>query len=245
MKPLLISIAAAALLAACSPNQPPTSEAPPAAPLAATEAAPQAAAPAAASQAAPAAAKPPEPVQPPAPVEPPEPRFREVVIAAGTPLSVTVLSTLASNTSAVEDTVRGALAEPVVVGGRTVLPKGAELVGSVIDAKESGRVKGRAAIAFRFTQVSAHGDTYPIQTAQVTLEAAQQKSDDVKKGALGGGLGAVVGGIAGGGTGAAIGAVAGTAGTVLATKGREVSVAPGTVVTVLMQEAATVRVPAR
>jgi hypothetical protein len=156
---------------------------------------------------------------------------------------VTVLSTLASNTSKVEDLVRGALANPVVVSGRTALPKGTELRGSVIDVKESGRVKCKASLAFRFDRVVVGDETQRIQTARVTLGADDKKSDDVKKGGVGAGLGAVVGGIAGGGKGAAIGAVAGGAGTVMATKGREVEVAPGAVVTVLVQEALTVRVP--
>ena len=43
----------------------------------------------------------------------------------------------------------------------------------------------------------------------------------------------------------AIGAVTGGAGTVLATKGREVEVAAGTVVNVLLQESMTVRVPVK
>jgi hypothetical protein len=68
-------------------------------------------------------------------------------------------------------------------------------------------------------------------------------SSSRKKGGSGAGLGAVVGGIAGGGKGAAIGAVAGGAGTVLATKGCEVEIAPGTVVTAVLQSALTVRVP--
>jgi hypothetical protein len=44
-----------------------------------------------------------------------------------------------------------------------------------------------------------------------------------------------MGGIAGGGSGGAIGAVVGGAGTVLATKGDEVQVPPGTLVPVLVQ----------
>ena len=49
----------------------------------------------------------------------------------------------------------------------------------------------------------------------------------------------------GGGKGAAIGAVAGGAGAVLGTKGKEVQVEPGTVVSVLLQEPVTVQVPIR
>jgi hypothetical protein len=131
----------------------------------------------------------------------------------------------------------------VVVSGRTALPKGTEISGTVTDVKQSGRVKGKASIAFRFERLLFDGENHRVQTARVTLEAQQKKSDDVKKGGIGAGLGAVVGGIAGGGKGAAIGAVAGGTGTVLATKGREVEIAPGTVVTAILQNALTVRVP--
>jgi hypothetical protein len=179
----------------------------------------------------------------PKPAAPPAPQFRDVTIPAGTKLNVTVLSTLASNTSKIEDPVRGSLAEAVVVSGQTVLPKGAELSGSVTDVKQSGRVKGKAALAFHFDSLSARKETHRIQTAPVTIEAEGSTKKDVKKGGIGAGVGAIVGGIAGGGSGAAIGAVVGGAGTVLATKGDEVQVASGTLVPVLVQEGLTVRVP--
>ena len=185
------------------------------------------------------------PPAPPKPVAPPVPVFRDITIPAGTSLSVTVLSNLASTTSKVEDPVRGALAKPVVVSGTTAMPESAEIIGTITDVKKSGRVKGRASLAFRFDRVVVRGEQHQIQTARVILEAQDKKSDDLKKGGIGAGLGAVVGGIAGGGTGAAIGAVAGGAGTVLATKGREVEVPAGTLVNVLLQESMTVRVPVK
>jgi hypothetical protein len=221
-------------------SEPPASAPPASAPPAS---APPASAP---SASAPPASAPPERAEaPPAPkpTAPPAPQFRDVTIPAGTKLSVTVLSTLASNTSKVEDPVRGSLAEAVVVSGQTVLPKGAELSGSVTDVKQSGRVKGKAALAFHFDRLSARKETHRIQTAPVTIEAEGSTKKDVKKGGIGAGVGAIVGGIAGGGSGAAIGAVVGGAGTVLATKGDEVQVASGTLVPVLVQEGLTVRVP--
>jgi len=215
--------------AADTPSSPPAS-----APAAQTPA--PTAKPAAAATAAAAAPKP-EP--------PPEPKFREVTIPAGTALSVSVLSTLGSKTSQIEDPVRGALAEPVIVSGRTALPKGTEITGTVTDAKESARVKGKAMLAFRFDRLLFDGESHRIQTARVTVEAQQNKGDDVKKGGAGAGLGAIVGGIAGGGKGAAIGAVAGGTGAVLATKGKEVEIPPGTVVSALLQSALTIRVPVK
>jgi hypothetical protein len=141
--------------------------------------------------------------------------------------------------------VKGSLAKAVIVDGEDAVPKGAQLTGSVLEAAESGRVKGKALIAFRFDRVVINGETHRIQTARIAREAAQDKGDDVKKGGIGAGLGAVVGGVVGGGKGAAIGAVAGGAGTVLATKGKEVEVTPGTVVTALLQEPITVTVPVK
>jgi len=179
------------------------------------------------------------------PSPPPAPTYREVTIPAGTSLSVTVLNHLASNTSKVEDAVKGSIAKSVSADGMTVLPVGTQILGSVTEAAESGRVKGRASIAFRFDRVIVDGETLRIHTASVQREAAKDTKSDVKKGGIGAGVGAIVGGVIGGGKGAAIGAVAGGAGTVLATKGEEVDVPSGTVVSVLVQDPIMVRVLVR
>jgi hypothetical protein len=178
-------------------------------------------------------APPPAPAPPP---EPPKPTFREVTIPTGTSLSVTLATPLASDSSKPEDRVKGALAKSIVVSGKTVVPKGADLSGSVIDVKESGRVKGKASIVFQFDRLTVDGESHQISASRITQEAAANRKQDAKKGVLGGGLGAVVGGIAGGGKGAAIGAVAGSAGTIAATKGDEVNLEAGAVVTTVLQE---------
>jgi len=135
---------------------------------------------------------------------------------------------IASNKSKVEDEVRGKLAEAIVVEGTTVVPAGAEVIGAIVEAKESGRVKGRASVAVRFDRLTVRGESHKIQTALIATEAGSSTKSDVKKGAVGAGAGAIVGGLAGGGSGAAIGAGIGGAATVLATKGKEVELAAGT-----------------
>lgn len=256
MKSLLAVTLAAALAVACSqteqrqadsaqpaaqPASAPSAEAAGQPAASSAPAAPGTTAASASSAAAPAAAAAPAPK----PAPPPPPAFREVTIPAGTSLSVSVLSNLASNTSKVEDVVKAALAKPLVIDGVTAVPQGAEIRGVVSDAKQSGRVKGKASIGLAFDRIVVRGETHQIETAPVVLEAQDKKSDDVKKGGIGAGLGAVVGGIAGGGTGAAIGAVAGGAGAVLGTKGREIEVPAGTVVDVLMQSPLTLRIPVK
>jgi hypothetical protein len=179
---------------------------------------------------------------PPEPAPPPAPAFREVTIPAGTSLSVTLLSTLASNVSKVEDPIKGSIAKAVTISGATALPVGTQMLGSVTEAAESGRVKGKASVAFRFDRLVVAGETIRVQTATVRREAAADTKSDVKKGGLGAGAGAIVGGVLGGGKGAAIGAVAGGAGTVMATKGKEVEIPSGTAISVLVQDPITVRV---
>src|SRR5262245_53702799 len=73
------------------------------------------------------AAKPADPKPPaPAPAEA-KPQFRDVTIPAGTTLHVKLADTVASNTSKVEDAVRGELTQAVDVDGQTAVPAGARV----------------------------------------------------------------------------------------------------------------------
>jgi len=171
------------------------------------------------------------------------PRFHEVTVPAGTVLTVKLSTSIASDTSKVEDAVRGSLTKPLVASGTTAVPAGAEIIGSVLDAKQSGRVKGRASIAFRFSRLIVGTEVHQIHTARIAREAAPDRKGDVTKGAIGGGVGAVVGGIIGGGKGAAIGAGVGGTGAILATRGKEVRLPAGTVVSTHFEQTLVVLLP--
>jgi hypothetical protein len=174
------------------------------------------------------------------------PRARQIDVPAGTVLALKLTTPLASNSSRVEDTVRATLAKPIVVDGATVVPAGAEVVGSVVEAVEAGRVKGRASLAIRFTRLEAWDTSYDMRTARIAREAEGTRDEDAKKIGIGAGAGAVVGAVAGGRKGAliggAIGAGAGT-GAALATRGEEVVLAAGTALTTSLQEALPIVVP--
>src|SRR5262249_16055089 len=88
--------------------------------------------------------------------------FHEVTIPGGTKLTAKLSTAVASDTSKIEDVVRGTLTTPLAVSGTTVVPTGAEIVGSVLEAKGSGRVKGRAVIAFRFSRLIVGTETHQI-----------------------------------------------------------------------------------
>jgi hypothetical protein len=180
------------------------------------------------------------------PDAPPKPTFREVVVPAGTTLKVRLTTGVASDTSAVEDAVRGTLESAVKVDGDTAIPADAELTGTVTSAQRSGKVSGLASLAFRFDRLSAWDERYDVESARISREARSTKKRDATKVGIGAGAGALVGAIAGGGKGAAIGSAIGAgagAGVVMATRGEEVRLPAGTVVTTKLDAPLTVRVP--
>lgn len=181
-----------------------------------------------------------------APAPPPAPKFREVVIPAGTVLRAKLTSELASNESKVEDAVRATLSAPVSLHGDVVIPEGTPLRGTVVAVQRSAKVKGRASLAFRFNSLSLHDDSYDLRTERISRVAQATKKKDATKVGIGAGAGALIGAIAGGGKVAAIGSAVGAGaggGVVLATRGDEVHVPAGTVVTTKLTEAVTVRIP--
>ena len=182
-----------------------------------------------------------------APVESRAPQFREVTVPPGTSLAVKLSTAIASDTSKADDPIRATLAKSIVIDGAVVVPAGAELSGVVIEANQSGRVKGRASLAFQFNRLQMGSDTHDISTARIAREAEATKGEDATKIGVGTGAGALVGAIAGGKKGAlvggAIGAGAGT-GVVLATRGEEVRLGAGSTVSTTLAEPVRILVPA-
>jgi hypothetical protein len=173
------------------------------------------------------------------------PRYREVTVPAGTTLRLALRSSVASDTSQVEDTVRAELSQPVTVDGLEVIPAGADVTGNVTAVERSGRVKGRASVAYQFDTVSVAGEELAIRTAPVSHLAPATKGEDATKIGVGAGIGAAIGGILGGGDGAAKGAAiggAGGTGVVLATRGEEVRRGPGADVSTRLTSPVTLRI---
>ena len=176
----------------------------------------------------------------------PPPANIEVTIPRGTELSIELLTDLSSETATIETAVRGRLRQAVMIGDRTALPAGATLSGVVTDVERPGRVKGKALLSLRFTNVTIDGERTAIATNPITVEGAGDTKGDATKIGVGAGVGAVVGGIMGGGSGAAKGAaIGGGAGTgvVLATRGKDVALASGTTLSTELSAAKIVELP--
>ncbi len=174
-----------------------------------------------------------------------EARFRDIVVPAGTPIRVKVLTTVASNRSELGDAVSGELAEAVSRDGATVLPAGSQVIGKVSTARASGKVKGLARLGVTFDVIRSGSASYPVAMAW-SRTAQSTRSSDAKKIGIPAAAGAVIGGLLGGKEGAAAGGAIGGgagAGVVLATAGREVTLPAGTVLRLTLDRDVHVRVP--
>lgn len=150
----------------------------------------------------------PPPNATPSPAATPEP----IIVPAGTDLTVTVDQALSSKTSQPGQPFLATVAQPVTVQGKTAIPKGSSVTGTVITAKQKGKIKGEGELAIGLNSVTIHGQNYPIRTA--TLDSTVKGKGKRTAVATGGGAagGALIGGLAGGGKGAGIGALVGAAG---------------------------------
>jgi hypothetical protein len=141
---------------------------------------------------------------------------KEVTLPAGTVITVRLASTVGSKTSNTGDHFNATIAMPIELGGKVVVPKGAEVLGKVTEAVPQGRFKGGAVLRLVLETVTVNKDSYDVQTSSVSrsLQGKGKRTATFIGGGAGGG--ALIGGLAGGGKGALIGAAlgagAGTAG---------------------------------
>jgi hypothetical protein len=132
-----------------------------------------------------------------------------IVVPAGTDLVVTVGQALGSKASHTGQTFLATLAQPVTVDGQTAIPKGSTVNGTVVTAKEKGKVKGEGQLSLTLRSITVRGQTFHIQT--ITLDSTIKGKGKRTAATTGGGAagGALIGGLAGGGKGAGIGALVG------------------------------------
>ena len=216
------------LIQACQRAEQTTSENQPAAvgapPSASTQGAAKAPAPASSAPAARSEAK---------ATTPAAPQPQRVTLPAGTSIKVRTTRTLSTKTLKTGDEFDAVLDAPLMAGDREAFPKGAMVMGKVVESDPGGRVKGVASMAIALTMLhTADGQMLMISTSPISVEAQSTKGKDAAKIAAGTAIGAAVGAIAGGGKGAGIGAATGAgAGTavVLGTRGDAAEVPSETV----------------
>lgn len=118
-------------------------------------------------------------------------------------------STISAKSAEAGQTFQAAVAQPVIYHGKTVIPAGSTATGTIVAAKQGGKIKGESNLALQLTSIRVRGVSYPIVTEQYVQRQKGKGGRTAKLGVGGAAGGAIIGGIAGGGKGAAIGSVVG------------------------------------
>jgi len=140
-----------------------------------------------------------------------------VMLPERTVIHVTLDQALATNQSRPGDHFDATVSEPVIIDGRTVIPQGAHAEGLVVDARQSGRLMGRARLQLALQTVAVNGQNYNVRTISHPKVGRDHKKRNWAWIGGGAGGGALIGALAGGGTGALIGGPVGAgAGTTVA-----------------------------
>jgi outer membrane lipoprotein SlyB len=178
-------------------------------------------------------------------VAPAPPAPKPITVPAGTPIVIRTLAALSTKDAKSGDPFRATLAEPLVIDGVTIAPRGADVEGVIVESDPGGRVKGVAQLSVTLRRIHTAAGEVEIQTSSYATEAKSGVKKDLTRGAIMTGVGAAIGAIAGGGKGAAVGAGvgagAGTA-TAMATRGESATIPAETVLTFQLKAPFTVQV---
>jgi hypothetical protein len=171
-----------------------------------------------------------------------EPR---VTVPTGTPITVTLSTSLSTGHSSAGDRFAANVTEAVTIGGRVAIPEGARIDGHVLVSEQPGKVKGRGRMQLAFEQVSFDGHSYSLGSRSAMFQSRSGADEDAAM--IGGGAvtGGIIGGILGDGTGdaakgAIIGGAAGTA-VSLMTRGPQLEFPKGTRIRFTLDQPVEVR----
>lgn len=158
-------------------------------------------------------------------------------LPVGTEVDVRLQTPLTSDTAKVEDPVEATTMVDLYRGDELLVAAGSRLTGFVSSVDRASRTDRKGSLTINFTRLNVNGRTYDIQGYVIqALESEGIKGEAGRVGA-GAGVGAIIGGILGGVKGAIAGILIGSGGVLVATEGKDVHLAEGTVLRVRFDSA--------
>ena len=166
-----------------------------------------------------------------------------ISVPTGTRLTIRTIDSIDSDRNQVGDKFAATLDQPLYVNDVLVVPKGADVYGRLEEAKEAGRLAGKAQLKLSLTGIVVNGQTYALSTGNYELSGKSRTANTATKVGGGAAVGALIGAVVGGGKGAAIGAGVGAgAGTAVqvATQGEQVHVPSETLLEFALDQPVTI-----
>ena len=169
------------------------------------------------------------------------PQSNDSPIPVGHEIDVRLQTQLSSDTAQVEDRFEATTVADLYRGNEVLIPAGSVLRGIVRTVERASRTDRKGELTVSFDQITVRGRTYPMRgTVSKAIESEGVKGEVGRIGA-GAGVGAIIGGILGGVKGALIGVLVGAGGTMVATEGKDVTLEPGTILRVRMDQPPAMR----
>jgi hypothetical protein len=157
----------------------------------------------------------------------------DYTLGEGTRLQVRLDEPISSKTARIEDRVEATVDYPVRdSSARLAIPAGSRVVGRVTSVQRANRPLHSGELDIAFDTLYIGNTRYDLRGRVVSLDQDVDRGDTAKRGGIGAVLGGVLGGILGGTKGALAGVVIGGAGGVISSKGDDVELPSGTILTV-------------
>jgi hypothetical protein len=156
------------------------------------------------------------------PPKKPKPPRAPAIVPVGTVLTIRLNQQLSTTQQATGARFSARLDGGLTSNGRVVVPDGAEVIGVIQDAKQSGRVFGHSSLIITLSKIKVRGVLKPIATNSVNAATEATGRDSTGKVIRG----AALGGLIDGGHGAETGAKVGV-GLAILTKGNQVVIPAG------------------
>ena len=162
-------------------------------------------------------------------------------IPAGQEIDVRLQTQLSSDTAQVEDRFEATTAADLYRGNEVLIPAGSVMRGVVSSVNRASRTDRKGSLTVAFDQVTVNGRSYPMRG--IVTQALESEGIRGEAGRIGAGsaVGAIIGGIIGGVKGALLGVLIGGGGTIAATEGKDVTLPPGTILRVRLDQPPNVR----
>lgn len=162
-------------------------------------------------------------------------------IPEGQEIDVRLQTRLSSGEAQVEDRFEAETLVDLYRGNEVLIPAGSTLRGVVRTVQPATRTDRKGEMTVSFDQIVVRGRTYPMRgTVSEAIESEGVKGEAARIGA-GAGVGAIIGGIVGGVKGALLGVLIGGGGTIAATEGKDVTLEPGTILRVRLDNPPNIR----